>query len=93
MANVEFGLTAALVIMAALSSALPVAAWSRTREPRFLLVAGAGLLFMALGLAWAYGLAAAHPPAWSSTTEASVGIVDLAVGCLLVSTLLPRRRP
>jgi len=70
--------------------AAPLLAWTRTREARFWLVAGAnGCLFL-LGALWAVGEFPGAPE-WT-TAEVPVLAVALAATVLLLgSTLWPRR--
>jgi hypothetical protein len=92
MGLLELGLALVLCGAAGIGSAVPVAAWSRTRDPRFLLVAATKLTLLAVGLLWLWGQL---PDRAASVTEVSapaLGLVAL-VAVLLLSTALVRRRP
>jgi hypothetical protein len=91
MGLVELGLALVICGAAAIGSGVPIAAWSRTREPRFLLVAAAQFVLLAVGLLWLWGQL---PERASEATEVStpaLALVALAA-VLLLSTALVRRR-
>lgn len=91
MGLLELFLAVVLAGASAVGSAVPVAAWSRTREGRFLLVAGANLALLALGLLWFWGQL---PDRASAATEVSLPALVLAAAAalLLLATGLVRRR-
>ena len=91
MGLIELGLSLLICGASAIGSSVPVAAWSRTRDPRFLMVASAQLAFLAVGLLWLWGQL---PDRASSVTEVSapaLGLVALAT-LLLLATAIVRRR-
>lgn len=92
MALVELALAAIIVVLSAVGSTVPVAAWSRTREPRFLSLAGANLALLVLGVVWADGFVSATAPAYTATTEPAEALVAAACLLLLLGALLPRSR-
>lgn len=75
-----------------LGSSSPVAAFSRTRDPRFLLVAGAMLALLAVGVLGAYGAAAAHPPTYAQLPATPLGLIALASVLLMLTSFYPRGR-
>jgi hypothetical protein len=77
---------------AALGSGVPVAAWGRTRDPRFLLIATASLALLALGIVWVWAEAAASPPSYAVASLPEVLLGTVTSLCLLGASLLPRRR-
>jgi len=91
MALGELLLSLVVAVASAVGSMVPVAAWSRTKEPRFLLVAGASLCLLALGVIWAYGQAVAGAPSYAHASLATMGLVALAALLWLLSGLVPRR--
>jgi hypothetical protein len=86
-------LVLALGIVAAsgLASGIPIAAWSRTRDPRFLLVAGADLALLALGIVWAYGELPVSPPGYAASTLPALALAAVAAVLLLATGLIRRR--
>ena len=78
-------------VLALVASSAPVAAWTRTRDPRFLLIAGADLALLAIGVLAVYGNSASRAPAFTSISAAALGLVALAALALLVTGLWPRR--
>ncbi|MCI4363025.1 MAG: hypothetical protein L3K13_01790 [Thermoplasmata archaeon] len=77
---------------AALGSGVPVAAWNRTRDARFLLIALANLGLLALGLVWLWAEAAPQPPAYAVVSLPELFLGSVASLALLGASLLPRRR-
>ena len=92
MALLELGLALVICVAAAVGSAVPIGAFDRTRDPRFLLVAGAQLSLLVLGLLWLWGQL---PGRGSSVTDVSASALALAalVAVLLLATALVPRRP
>ena len=91
MGLLELFLAAVLAGASAVGSAVPMAAWARTRDGRFLLVAGANLALLALGLLWVWGQL---PDRASPATAVSLPALALATAAalLLLATGLVRRR-
>ncbi|HEV2449565.1 MAG TPA: hypothetical protein VGU43_04035 [Thermoplasmata archaeon] len=87
----ELLLAAVTAGASALGSGVPVAAWSRTRDPRFLLIALASLALLALGLVWVWAVAAASPPAYAVASFPEVVLGAVVSVSLLGASLLPRR--
>jgi hypothetical protein len=91
MAVGEFLLALVMALAGAVGSMVPLAAWGRTQEPRFLLVAGGELSLLALGFLWAYGQAVGNAPSYSHTSIAAVALGTLAAVLWLLSGMIPRR--
>jgi hypothetical protein len=91
MALGELFLALIIGLASGIGSMVPVAAYLRTREPRFLLVAGGALCLLALGTVWAYGQAVSNPPSYTQTSLAALALTTLAALLWLSSGLVPRR--
>lgn len=78
--------------LSAVNAALPIAAWARLRDPRFLLLGGASLGLLAVGLIWTWGQLPDSPPSYATAELPVLLLVLLIVVLLLGSTLVPRRR-
>jgi len=70
--------------------AAPLAAWSRARDGRFLLLASGNALFAALGAIWTWGQLPGNPPPYTQAQLPVLGIAFVGVLLLLASTLWPR---
>lgn len=93
MAGIELFFAGIMAGASGLGSGLPFAAWSRTRDPRFLLVTGSSVSMLALGLTWTWGQLPLNPPSYAASTLAPI-LMGCAASLLLLSTgLLPRRSP
>lgn len=92
MTALELVLALVIVLLSGLASAVPVGAWSRTREPRFLLVAAACLFLLAAGIVWTYGALPIDPPDFARSSAPTLALVALAAMCLLGTGLIGRRR-
>jgi len=85
----------AAVVIAGLSSvnaAIPGAAWGRSRDFRFLLVAAANGLLAVVGAVWVWGLLPDSPPSWTRVAWPIELLVLAVVLLLLLSTVSPRAR-
>ncbi len=69
--------------------ALPVAAWSRARDARFLVLAAANGAFVFLGALWAWGQLPVDPPSYTAVGLPVLGVALVGVLLLLASTLWP----
>ncbi len=76
--------------LSAVNVALPVAAWGRARDGRFLLVAGANGFLALLGALWVWGQLPVNPPAYTHSGVPSLAVVLVAVLLLFAATLWPR---
>jgi hypothetical protein len=73
------------------NAAIPLGAYTRLRDVRFLLLATGNALFAALGAVWIWGQLPVGPPGYAS---AALPVLLLALGVasfLLVSSLWSRR--
>ena len=91
MGVVELALSVVIAAAAAVGSGVPFSAWMRTREPRLLLVGGADLALLLVGLVWLWGQLPVSPPSYTATTLPAAALVALAA-LLLLGTGLVRRR-
>jgi type II secretory pathway pseudopilin PulG len=69
----------------------PVAAWSRSRDVRFLFLAASNVGLALLGAVGAWGQLPYSPPAWAVLQLPVLALLLLVVLLLLVTTVLPRR--
>lgn len=82
------------VLVAGLSSinlALPLSAWRRSDEPRFLAVGAANGALVVLGILWTWGELPLDAPGWTGAALPTIGLVAVVSGLILLSTLLPPR--
>jgi hypothetical protein len=86
------GVAGLLGVASATGSALTLAAWNRTREARFLLVAAAQWALLALAVLWAAGQVLAAPPEYARADLPVMGLTTLAAIFLVLGSLLPRAR-
>lgn len=91
MGLLEFFVAVVIVVAAGVGSAVPMAAWNRMRDPRFLSVAGANLALVGLGAMWAYGALPVAPPEFAVPTWPALLLVAAAALLLLATGLLRRR--
>lgn len=83
---------AALVTgLSLVNASVPAAAWSRARDGRFLLLAGANMLLAVLGAVWLWGQLPVSPPSFAAS-ELPVLLLALGVALLLLASTLWRRR-
>lgn len=80
-----------IVGISLVNAAIPLAAWGRSRDPRFLLLVGAYLALAVLGGLWAWGQLPVSPPSFTQASLPELAVTLLAVVLLLVATLSPRR--
>jgi cell division protein FtsW (lipid II flippase) len=80
-----------IVGLSCVNAAPPAAAWARSHDPRFLLLAAAQLVLAVLGLVWTWGQLPWNPPAWTSVPLPILGLVLLVTLLFLATTLGPRR--
>jgi hypothetical protein len=77
--------------LSAINTALPFVVWGRIRDPRFLLLGGAGVGLLLLGALWTWGQLPYDPPAFTAV-QLPILLLALAVAVLLLAaTLVPRR--
>jgi len=92
MGLLELFLAVIIVGASGLASAVPVAAWGRTGDARFGLVAGANLALLALGLVWLWGALPVTAPSYTSASTLALAVVALVALLLLATGIVPRRR-
>jgi hypothetical protein len=88
---VELFVAVLIVGISCVNAAPPCAAWVRSHDPRFLLLASAQLALAALGLVWAWGQTPWNPPGWATAQLPALGLVLLVTLLFLATTLGPRR--
>jgi hypothetical protein len=77
--------------VSAVNVALPVAAWSRARDGRFLVLAAANGVFVLLGGLWTWWQLPENPPAYAVAALPVLAVALLGVLLLLAASLWPRR--
>jgi formate hydrogenlyase subunit 4 len=87
----ELFLAVLITGISAVNAAMPVAAWGRARDARFLLLAAANLLLAVLGVTWVWGQLPVNPPTYTDSHLPELGMVLAATVFLLAATLWPRR--
>ncbi|MGD0250708.1 MAG: hypothetical protein ABSB97_07500, partial [Thermoplasmata archaeon] len=87
---VELFVAVLIVGISTVNVAAPIAAWSRARDGRFLLLATANLVFALLGALWTWGQLPGNPPTYTAAQLPVLGIALGGVLLLLASTLWPR---
>lgn len=73
------------------NAAAPIAAWTRSRDPRFVILATAHLGAALLGGIWTWGQLPVDPPSYAAAGFPVLGIALAVVLLLLVASLWPRR--
>ncbi len=79
-----------IVGVSCINAALPAAAYGRSRDPRFAVLAGASGVFAILGAAWTWGQLPLDPPAGLGVSLPLAGLVLVGALLLLATTLWPR---
>lgn len=74
-----------------LNAGLPLAAWTRSHDSRFLLLAGSNVALAALGAVWLWGQLPVSPPAFAHAELPVLSIALVVVLLGLAATLWPRR--
>jgi Na+-transporting methylmalonyl-CoA/oxaloacetate decarboxylase gamma subunit len=87
---VELFVSVLIVGISAINAAVPSAAWSRSRDPRFLLLAAANGVFALLGAVWTWGQLPTSPPVYAQAQLPVLGIALVIAFLLLATTLWPR---
>jgi peptidoglycan/LPS O-acetylase OafA/YrhL len=88
---VELFVAVLIVGISCINAAPPAAAWARSHDLRFALLATAQVGLAVLGLVWAWGQTPWSPPAWTAAQLPVLGIVLLVALLFLATTLGPRR--
>jgi len=87
---VELFVAVLIVGISAINAAVPLMAWSRARDSRFLLLAMANGVIALLGAVWTWGQLPGNPPSYAVIQLPVLGIVLTATSLLLATTLWPR---
>jgi hypothetical protein len=88
----ELFVAALIVGLSAVNTLVPLTAWSRARDPRLLLVAGANVCLLVLGALWAWGALPAGAGSEFASPPWPVLVLVFGTALLLLGTaLLPRR--
>jgi hypothetical protein len=86
----ELFLAVLIVGVSGVNAAVPVAAWTRARDGRFLLLAAANATLAVLGAVWTWGQLPVSPPSYTAAQLPVLGIALVATLLLLATTLWPR---
>lgn len=86
----ELFLAVLIVGVSAVNAAVPIAAWTRAHDSRFLLLATANLGLAALGVVWTWGQLPGNPPSYSAVQLPVLAIALVATLLFLAATLSPR---
>jgi hypothetical protein len=74
-----------------INAVVALGAWSRARDPRLLLVTGANVSILLVGLLWAWGQLPGGPSEFAAPSWPALILVLVASLFLLGTALLPRR--
>jgi hypothetical protein len=88
---VELFVAVLVVGLSCLNAAPPVAAWPRSGDGRFLLIAAAQLALAALGAVWTWGQLPLNPPSWAIAQLPVLSVALLVALLFLATTIWPRR--
>lgn len=80
-----------IVGVSGVNAGLPVAAWTRSHDGRFLLLAAASAVLGVLGAVWTWGQLPLNPPSYAEAQLPVLVIALVATLLLLATTLWPRR--
>ncbi|MGA7861901.1 MAG: hypothetical protein WCB19_08615 [Thermoplasmata archaeon] len=87
----ELFVAALIAGISVVNSVVALGAWSRARDPRLLLVAGANVSLLLVGLLWAWGQLPGGPSEFDNPSWPVLILVLAAALFLLGTALLPRR--
>lgn len=87
----ELFVAALIAGISAVNSAVALGAWSRARDPRLLLVAGANVGLLLVGLLWGWGQIPGGPSEFASPSWPVLILLLVTALFLLGTALLPRR--
>jgi hypothetical protein len=79
-----------IVGVSAVNASLPVAAWTRAHDARFLILAAANAVLAVLGAVWAWGQLPVGPPSFTAVQLPVLAVALVATLLLLAATLWPR---
>ncbi|MGA8665104.1 MAG: hypothetical protein WB809_08625 [Thermoplasmata archaeon] len=80
-----------IVGISVVNAAVPIAAWGRARDGRFLLLAAANVGLAALGFVWAWGQLPVSPPSYTGVQLPVLFLTLLVTLLFLGTTVWPRR--
>ena len=76
--------------ISAINAAIPIGAYARLRDGRFLLIGASSAGLALLGGLWTWGSLPYHPPAWADPSLPVELLVLVVALFLLAATLWPR---
>jgi len=91
MGLVELFVAVLIAGVSVVNAAVPLAAWVRAHDGRFLLLVGANAMLAVLGAVWIWGELPVSAPSYATVGLPILGIVLLATLLLLATSLWPRR--
>ncbi len=91
MGLIELFIAVLIAGISVVNAAVPLGAWFRARDARFLLITGANAMLAALGGVWIWGQLPVSPPGYASVGLPVLLIVLLATLLWLASSLWRRR--
>ena len=72
------------------NSAMPLGAYARSKDGRFLALSAGNLALALLGILWTWGQLPLSPPSWATASLVSMSIVLVVALIFLVATIWPR---
>jgi hypothetical protein len=91
MSLAELFVAALIAGVSVVNSVVALGAWSRARDPRLLLVAGANLSVLLVGLLWGWGQLPGGPAEFANPSWPVLILLLVTALFLLGTALLPRR--
>lgn len=92
MGLVELFVAALIAGISLVNATVPIAAWLRAHDGRFLMLAGANAFLALVGALWTWGELPGSPPSYTAVQLPILAFVLLVTVLLLASTLWPRHR-
>jgi hypothetical protein len=87
---IELFFAVLIVGVSAVNAGVPVAAWTRGHDGRFLLLAAANAVLAVLGALWTWGQLPVNPPSYAGAQLPVLALALVAALLLLATTLWPR---
>ena len=87
----ELFLAVMVVGVSGINAALPVSAWRRVHDARFLFLATANITLAALGAIWTWGALPVGPPSYAVAQLPVLALALVVAFFFLAATLWPRR--
>jgi hypothetical protein len=91
MGLLELFVAALIAGISVINSVVALGAWSRARDPRLLLVTGANVGLLLVGILWAWGQVPGGPAEFANPSWPVLILVLVTALFLLGTALLPRR--